>query len=86
MKPMSIPRCGAKTRAGHRCGQFAMPNGRCRLHGGLSTGPRTPEGLARSRRANWKHGLYSQQAKAEWILVRALLAELREGIRKVYDD
>jgi hypothetical protein len=22
-----------------------MPNGRCRMHGGLSTGPRTPEGV-----------------------------------------
>jgi hypothetical protein len=36
-----------------------MPNGRWRVHGGLSTGPRTPEGLARSRRSNWKHGYYS---------------------------
>ena len=32
-----------------------MPNGRCKFHGGKSTGPRTPEGLERSRRANWKH-------------------------------
>jgi hypothetical protein len=24
----------------------AMPNGRCKVHGGKSTGPRTPEGLA----------------------------------------
>jgi hypothetical protein len=31
-----------------------MPNGRCKDHGGKSTGPRTPEGLERSRRANWK--------------------------------
>jgi hypothetical protein len=29
-----------------------MPNGRCKVHGGKSTGPRTPEGLERSRRAN----------------------------------
>jgi hypothetical protein len=28
-------------------------------------GPRTPEGLERSRRANWKHGYYSREAKAE---------------------
>jgi hypothetical protein len=28
-------------------------------------GPRTPEGLERSRRANWKHGHYSREAKAE---------------------
>jgi len=40
-----------------------MKNGRCRLHGGLSTGPRTPEGLERSRRARWKHGRYSREAK-----------------------
>src|SRR5215203_1815556 len=45
------------------CCQPAMPNGRCRVHGGLSTGPRTPEGLERSRRSNWKHGHYSAKAK-----------------------
>jgi hypothetical protein len=49
-------RCGARTRAGHGCGQPAMKNRRCRLHGGKSTGPRTAEGLERSRRARWVHG------------------------------
>ena len=29
-----------------------MANGRCGLHGGQSTGPRTAEGLARCRMAN----------------------------------
>ena len=47
---------------GKPCRQPAMPNGRCRVHGGLSTGPRTPEGLERSRRSNWKHGYYSEEA------------------------
>ena len=28
--------------------------GRCRMHGGPSTGPRTVEGAERSRRADWK--------------------------------
>jgi hypothetical protein len=28
-----------------------MRNGRCRLHGGLSTGAKTPEGIERIRRA-----------------------------------
>ena len=84
MNYKEIPRCGAKTRAGHPCGRYAMKtNGRCRMHGGLSTGPKTAAGLARSRRANWKHGLYSQRAKTERILVRALLAESRDGIRKI---
>ena len=30
--------CGAKTRAGTPCKNRAMPNGRCRLHGGKSAG------------------------------------------------
>jgi hypothetical protein len=58
-------RCGAKTRAGHPCGRYAMPNGRCRMHGGLSTGPKTPEGLERCKRAPWKHGRYSAESRAE---------------------
>ena len=29
------------------CRAWAMENGRCRVHGGASTGPRTPEGKAR---------------------------------------
>jgi hypothetical protein len=36
-----------------------MANGRCELHGGKSTGPRTPEGVERIRRAQTKHGHYS---------------------------
>ena len=44
----AAPRCGAATRAGGACRQPAMANGRCRLHGGKSTGPRTEGGLARS--------------------------------------
>jgi hypothetical protein len=53
---MAAPRCGAHTRSGACCRQPAMPNGRCRFHGGLSTGPRTAEGLQRSRSARFVHG------------------------------
>jgi hypothetical protein len=53
---LAAPRCGAHTRAGTCCRQPAMPNGRCRFHGGLSTGPRTAEGLQRSRTARYVHG------------------------------
>src|ERR1700682_4780424 len=53
------PRCGAKTRVGGTCrapalwhaGDPAPRNGRCRMHGGLSTGPRTPEGRQRCAEA-----------------------------------
>jgi hypothetical protein len=71
---MKAARCGAKTRRGTACQGPAMTNGRCRMHGGQSTGPRTPEGLERSRRARWKHGCYSRE-------MRELLAENRRRFR-----
>lgn len=41
--------CGAKTRAGTPCQRKdLLRGGRCRLHGGLSTGPRTMEGKRKS--------------------------------------
>jgi hypothetical protein len=40
-----------------------MANGRCRMHGGPSTGPRTPQGLANSRQARLRHGRYSATRK-----------------------
>lgn len=68
-------RCNARSkRTGKPCRQPAMANSKCRLHGGLSTGPRTSEGLARSRKANWKHGEYSQDAKEEMRALRQGLA------------
>ena len=49
-------RCLAKTRRGTKCQSAGyMHNGRCRLHRGLSTGARTPEGLQRISEANRKH-------------------------------
>jgi hypothetical protein len=67
----AAPRCGARSkRTGKPCRAAAMLNGRCKVHGGKSTGPRTPEGLERSKRARWKHGYYSREAKAERSRVR----------------
>ena len=71
------PRCGAKTRRGSRCRCPAMSNGRCCIHGGLSTGPTTPEGIERIRRAATKHGRYSKEALAERRQVQRLLKECR---------
>ncbi len=46
--------CGAKTRASTPCKQKGLYiNGRCKLHGGLSTGPRTKRGKRHSS-LNWK--------------------------------
>lgn len=46
--PMPGELCEAKTRRGTPCKALALANGRCPLHGGLSTGPRTPEGKRRA--------------------------------------
>ena len=44
--------CNARTRSGRPCRALALPRtGRCKWHGGLSTGPRTPEGKARALEA-----------------------------------
>src|SRR5262249_50906327 len=73
-----LPLCGARCRDGHPCQARAtrdeetgcfVRNGRCRMHGGLSTGPRTPEGkrgvgeaarrraqVRRGRRGLWERG------------------------------
>src|SRR5262249_13067563 len=76
---LAAPRCGARSkRTGKPCQGAAMPNGRCKLHDGKSTGPRTPEGLERSRRANWKHGHFSREAKAERSRLRAAILALRD--------
>jgi hypothetical protein len=40
--------CNARTKRGRPCRSLALPNGRCRWHGGMSTGPRTAEGKRRA--------------------------------------
>jgi hypothetical protein len=52
-----------------------MANGRCRLHGGLSTGPKTAKGIERIRRANTKSGLHTKEAKEQRYRLRELLHE-----------
>jgi hypothetical protein len=52
----------AKNRRGLPCGCPAMRNGPSRLHGGVSTGPRTPEGLKALRQARPVHGFSSRSA------------------------
>lgn len=44
MFPVKGERCEARTRKGIPCKAPAQLNGRCRNHGGLSTGPRTEAG------------------------------------------
>ena len=54
-------RCLAKTRKGTPCQRPAFKhNGRCSLHGGLSTGAKTANGLKSISDANLKHGKYTK--------------------------
>jgi hypothetical protein len=49
-------KCGAQTRRGTACIRKARPNGRCRNHGGCSTGPRSELGkriIAEAQRKRW---------------------------------
>ncbi len=76
-KFLTSPRCGAKTRSGSLCKSPAMANGRCRLHGGKSTGP--PKGNQNAL----KHGYYTQAAIDQRKSVRRLMKEskaLFEGV------
>lgn len=84
--PMNAPRCGAKTRKGPPCRSPAVANGRCRMHGGKSTGPRTAAELARSRRANYKHGRYRAQSKARWKEMKMLIAQCHAFLKQMDHD
>jgi len=57
--------CGAHARStGQSCQAKALSNGRCRNHGGLSTGPRTVEGKKAIAEATAKRMASGQQEKA----------------------
>lgn len=60
-------RCGAHAKGrGEPCLQYAMANGRCRWHGGKSTGAKNPH-------RNIKHGLRTKEAIEEKRQLAALL-------------
>jgi hypothetical protein len=73
----SSPRCGAHCRTtGQPCQQAAMPNGRCRMHGGRSTG------ALKGNRNNFQHGRYSAEAIAGRRKIRELVRAMRALARK----
>ena len=72
------PRCGAKNRAGKPCQQKAgwgtdhVGTGRCKLHGGASTG--APKGNKNAL----KHGRYTKEAREERKNMRKFVRLFRE--------
>ena len=70
--PMHLsPRCRARTRKGNPCQSPAMPNGRCRMHGGSSPG--APKGNKNAL----KHGRYTGEAIATRREVATLLRSMK---------
>jgi len=81
-EPNDIKLCFARTRSGKPCQKHPIAGRtRCRLHGGLSTGPKTPEGKAACVAAHWKHGrrskAYVEARKQIWLKLRRVETEMR---------
>lgn len=61
-----MPVCGAKNRAGQPCKRKATPGKtRCNLHGGKSTGAKTPKGKAKVGTQNMTHGAHQTREAFE---------------------
>jgi hypothetical protein len=76
-------RCEARTRRETLCQRPGTTrNGRCKLHGGRSSGPKTEAGLARLTASKTTHGRTTAekraQAKRKAQVGREVRAELRE--------
>jgi hypothetical protein len=67
----TMRRCGARTRTGTPCPTLAMVNGRCRMHGGLSTGP------SKGRQNALRHGRFTAAAKERRRGIQVLLRRMR---------
>jgi len=60
------PECGARTRKGTPCAARCVPGReRCRMHGGLSTGPKSAEGRERIAAANRRRWEAYREAKRQ---------------------
>ncbi len=75
-------RCLAKTRRGGQCQCPAVKGKlRCRIHGGLSTGPRTKIGKEKARQAVLKHGYFTKAAIAERKRILREIADIESWAR-----
>jgi hypothetical protein len=79
--PMHLsPRCLARTRARTQCQSPAMPNGRCRMHGGKSPG--APQGNSRAL----KHGRFTAEHIAAGRHFSKLIREMLRPTDKLNHD
>jgi hypothetical protein len=78
MAPQPHEFCGARSkRTGKPCRAHPVEGKRrCYHHGGMSTGPRTPEGRERVRQASLRHRRFTKQAKAACVQYRRAMREI----------
>ena len=82
------PRCLARTRAGGSCQarvawdktRFRARNGRCRMHGGLSTGPRSEAGREAIRASNRRRARGNNNGNS----VKEQITNIRSRLEKVF--
>lgn len=76
--------CGATgKRSGLPCVQPAMKNGRCRFHGGKSTGAKTPMGRARQKYLNMSCAIIHDDLKADTLAVKALVHSCAQFLHEI---
>ena len=71
-------RCTARTRKGITCKSPAMFNGKCRMHGGASTG--APCG---KKHGQYKHGRFTKQSMARMAYLNQIIRDGRAMMREV---
>jgi hypothetical protein len=82
-------RCEATTRRGTPCQAAAIWSTkskrytRCKNHGGMSTGPKTADGLERIRQAVTKHGRYSRQQEPRTPAASFWLVDREKGLNVI---
>jgi len=74
----TLPICGARTRSGGLCKHKGnLRNGRCKRHGGASTGP-INQTFGKSHH-RYVHGLRTKEV----IAMRGLLSEIDKSLKKL---
>ena len=76
----TLPICGARTRSGGLCKHKGnIRNGRCKRHGGDSTGP-INQTFGKSHH-RYIHGLRTREV----VAIRRLLAEMNKSFKEIID-
>ena len=76
LKANQVCRCGAKTRKLAPCKAPAMLNGRCRMHGGKSSG--APCG---NKHGRYKNGHYTKTVLEERKKLYSLIKEVKNNLK-----